>query len=144
MWSSSKLLFAHHYIDHNVIYIYNFQWRNFQYSRTSTPKVQTPWNQADAPLLLESFPKRPRTRSEASQFGGSHKYKQNKTNKLPCFIDRSWSLSFIGILKFLTGCYNFVGAGLSYLLRSNYQYIHLPAGFTKTLPFNPFLWKSRR
>jgi hypothetical protein len=30
------------------------------------------------------------------------------------------------------------------LLRSNYQYIHLPAGFTKTLPFNPFLWKSRR
>jgi hypothetical protein len=25
---------------------------------------------------------------EASRFGGSHKCKQNKTNKLPCFIDR--------------------------------------------------------
>jgi hypothetical protein len=55
-------------------------------------------NRAHAPLLLlllllQSFPKRPRTtRSEASRFGGSHKYKsnQNKTNKtnLPCFIDR--------------------------------------------------------
>jgi len=39
-------------------------------------------------LLHERFPKRPRTQSEASQFGGSHKYKQNKTNKLPSFIDR--------------------------------------------------------
>jgi hypothetical protein len=46
-----------------------------------------PWNQANAPLL-ESFPKRPRTWSEASWFGGPHKYKQNKTNWLPCFIDR--------------------------------------------------------
>jgi hypothetical protein len=46
------------------------------------------WNQAHAPLLLKSFPKRPRTQSEASQFGGSHQYKQNKTNKLPSFIDR--------------------------------------------------------
>jgi hypothetical protein len=36
---------------------------------------------ADAPLLLESFPKRPVY--EASWFGASHKYKQNKTNKLP-------------------------------------------------------------
>jgi hypothetical protein len=35
-------------------------------------------------LLLESFPKRPRRQSEASQFGGTHKY---KTNKLPCFMD---------------------------------------------------------
>jgi len=50
-----------------------------QYWRTSsTTQVQTPWNQADAPLLLllEIFPKRPRARSEASQFSGSHKYKQ--------------------------------------------------------------------
>ncbi len=45
-----------------------------QYSRTSTPQVQMPWNQANAPLLLESFPKRPRSWSEASQFGGSHPY----------------------------------------------------------------------
>jgi hypothetical protein len=33
------------------------------------------WNQAHAPLLIESFPKTPRTRSEASWFGGSHSYK---------------------------------------------------------------------
>ncbi len=37
-----------------------------QYSRISTPQVQTPWNQANAPLLLNSFPKRPRMPSEAS------------------------------------------------------------------------------
>jgi hypothetical protein len=60
-----------------------------QYSRTFAPQVQMPWNQADAPLLLESFPKRPRTRSKASQFTGSHKCKQNKTNKQPSFIDNS-------------------------------------------------------
>jgi hypothetical protein len=37
------------------------------------------------PLLVESFPKTPRTRSEASRFGGTHNYKtkQNKTNYLP-------------------------------------------------------------
>jgi len=29
-----------------------------QYSRTFAPQVQTPWNQADAPLLVESFPKK--------------------------------------------------------------------------------------
>jgi len=55
-----------------------------QYSKTSTPQVQTPWNQADAPLLLkrdqECNLQQP---SEATQFGGSHKYKQNKINKLP-------------------------------------------------------------
>jgi hypothetical protein len=32
-------------------------------------------------LLLKSFPKRPRTQFEASQFGGSHKYKQYKTKQ---------------------------------------------------------------
>ncbi len=36
------------------------------------------WNQAHAPLLVESFPKTPRTRSEASGVDGSHKYKQTK------------------------------------------------------------------
>jgi hypothetical protein len=35
---------------------------------------------AHAPLLVESFPKTPRTQSEASWFGGSHNY---KTNYLP-------------------------------------------------------------
>ncbi len=51
-----------------------------QYSRTFASQVQTPWNQAHAPLLIESFPKTPRTRSEASRFDGSHNY---KTNYLP-------------------------------------------------------------
>jgi hypothetical protein len=53
------------------------------------------WNQANATLLLESFPKRSRTQSEASRFGGSHKYKQNKTNKLPSFIDRWMGMGII-------------------------------------------------
>ncbi len=57
-----------------------------QYSKTFALEVQTAWNQANAPLLLESFPKRPITWSEASWLGGSHKY---KTNKLPSFIDTS-------------------------------------------------------
>ncbi len=52
-----------------------------QYSRTYGTKPM------HAPLLLENFPKRPRTRAEASWFDGSHKYK-TKQNKLPSFIDR--------------------------------------------------------
>jgi hypothetical protein len=46
-------------------------------------------------FLLESFPKKARMRSKASRFGGFHWYKtkQNKTNKLACFID---TLSFLG------------------------------------------------
>jgi hypothetical protein len=58
-----------------------------QYSRTFAPQVQTSWHQAHAPLLVKSFPKTPRTQSEASQFGGSHNYKI-KQSKLPSFIDR--------------------------------------------------------
>jgi hypothetical protein len=58
-----------------------------QYSRTSAPQVQILWNQAHAPLIVESFPKTPRTRFEASQFGGSHNYK-TRQNKLPSFIDK--------------------------------------------------------
>jgi hypothetical protein len=42
------------------------------------------WNQAHAPLFVKSFPKTPRTKSEASRFGRFHNY---KTNKLPSFID---------------------------------------------------------
>jgi hypothetical protein len=45
------------------------------------------WNQAHAPLLVESFPKPPRTQFEASWLCGSHNYK-TKQNKLPSFIDR--------------------------------------------------------
>jgi len=55
---------------------------NIQYSRTFATQVQMPWNQAHAPLLLESFPKRPRTRSEASWFPGCHQYKTKQTNYL--------------------------------------------------------------
>jgi hypothetical protein len=34
-------------------------------------------NQADAPLLVKSFPKIPRTQIEAPQFGGFDSYKTN-------------------------------------------------------------------
>jgi len=69
-------------------FLRNFQlWFNFnfsediiQYSRTFAPQVQTSWNQAHAPLLVKSFPKAPRTQSEASWFGETHSY---KTNYLP-------------------------------------------------------------
>jgi hypothetical protein len=37
-----------------------------QYSRTFAWQVQMPWNQAHAPLLVKSFPNKPRTRLEAS------------------------------------------------------------------------------
>ncbi len=73
----------------------NFQLRHYfilneeiiQYSRTFAPQVQISWNQAHAPLLIKSFPKTTRTRSDSSQFGGSHNYK-TRHNKLPSFIDR--------------------------------------------------------
>ncbi len=51
-----------------------------QFSKTFAPQVQMSWNQAHAHLLVESFPMIPRTRSEASRFGGSQNY---KTNYLP-------------------------------------------------------------
>ncbi len=57
-----------------------FSEKNFQYSRTFAPQVQTSWNQGHAPLPVKSSPKTSRTQSEASQFGGSHNY---KTNYLP-------------------------------------------------------------
>jgi len=53
-----------------------------QYSRTFALQVQTSWNQAHACLLVESFPKTPRTQPEASQFGGCHNYKTKQTNYL--------------------------------------------------------------
>ncbi len=43
-----------------------------QYSRTFVSEVQMSWNQAHAPLLVESIPKTPRTQSEASWFNGFH------------------------------------------------------------------------
>ncbi len=62
-----------------------FSEKIIQYSRTSTSQVQTPWNQTNAPLLLKSFPKTPRTRSKTSSFSGSHEYKQNKTKQTNYF-----------------------------------------------------------
>jgi hypothetical protein len=59
-----------------------------QYSRTFALQVHMSWKQAHAPLLVESFPK---TRSEASWFGGSHNYK-TKQNKLP-FLHRETSVA---------------------------------------------------
>jgi hypothetical protein len=47
-----------------------FNERIVQYSTTFAPQVQTPWNQAHAPVLIESFPMTPRTQSKKSQFGG--------------------------------------------------------------------------
>ncbi len=59
-----------------------FSEKIIQYSRTFAPQVQTSWNQAHAPLLIESFPKTSRTRSEASRFCGSHNYKTKQTTFL--------------------------------------------------------------
>jgi hypothetical protein len=53
-----------------------------QYSRTFALQVQTSWNQAHAPLLIESFPRTPRTWSETSWFYGSHNYKTKQTTFL--------------------------------------------------------------
>ncbi len=50
------------------------------------------WNQADAPLLLESFQRDQEQRSEASWFGGSKKYKQNKQTTL--LHRERWSIEF--------------------------------------------------
>jgi len=71
-------------------FLWNFQLRFnlifseeiIQYSRTFAPQVQRSWNQAHAPLLIKSFPKTPRTQSEASQFSGSHNYKTKQTTFL--------------------------------------------------------------
>jgi hypothetical protein len=60
-----------------------FQWRNhsiFKNFCTASPNVMEP-------VLIESFPTTPRTRSEAFKFGGSHNY-ITEQNKLPSFIDR--------------------------------------------------------
>jgi hypothetical protein len=61
-----------------------------QISRTFALQVQKSWNQANAPLLVESFPKTPRTQSEASQFGGSHNYKTKQ--KQTTFLHREIAL----------------------------------------------------
>jgi len=73
-----------------------------QYSETFAPQVQTSRNQAHAPLLIESFPKTPRTESEASWFSGSDKNKQNKqTTFLHRFCVYIFYLFYIWIHAFL-------------------------------------------
>ncbi len=102
--SCSSRSFQQHPKAHTPLKLWNFQLQflicfsvkkksfNIQELFALLLQVQTPWNQANAPLLLlQSFPKRPRTWSEASQFTGSHhQYKQNKTkqNKQTTFLHR--------------------------------------------------------
>jgi hypothetical protein len=38
-----------------------FNEKNVQFSKTFAPQVQTSWNQVHAPLLIERFPKTPKT-----------------------------------------------------------------------------------
>jgi len=60
---------------------FNFQWRNQSINIQELLRRKS-WNQANAPLLLESFPNKQRTWFEASWFGESHKYKTKQTNYL--------------------------------------------------------------
>jgi hypothetical protein len=61
---------------HTPIPLKNFSYDLIYFS------VKMLWNPAHAPVLVESFPKIPRTWSKASQFGGSHNYKTKKTTFL--------------------------------------------------------------
>jgi hypothetical protein len=71
--SNSSKIFSYNLISFLVKKLLNIQ-------KAFALQVQMSWNQAREPLLVKSFPKTPRTQSEASQFSGSHKY---KTNYLP-------------------------------------------------------------
>jgi hypothetical protein len=59
--------------------------KSFNIQELFALQVQTSWNQAHAPPLLDkSLPKTSsRTPSEASWFGGSENKTKNKTNYLP-------------------------------------------------------------
>jgi len=67
-----------------------------QYSRTFAPQVQTSWNKAHARLLVESFPKTPRTRSETSRFSGSHNDKTKQTTFLHRWILSRYPMAIMG------------------------------------------------
>ncbi len=96
-YQTNSINLAHQDLPNNTKGTFQFLWKFqlrfnlifneeiIQYSRTFAPQVETSWNQAHAPLLIESFPKTSRTRSEASRFSVSHNYKRKK---LPSFIDR--------------------------------------------------------
>jgi hypothetical protein len=69
---------------------FQLQWRNHSiFTNFFAPQVQVSWNQSPCthPLIIESFPKTPRTQSEASWFSESHNYKTEQS-KLPSFIDK--------------------------------------------------------
>jgi hypothetical protein len=53
-----------------------------QYSKTFALQVQTSWNQAHAPLLVESFPKTPKT--------GSHNYKTKQAAHCEMALPKSY------------------------------------------------------
>jgi hypothetical protein len=86
---------AHSNSSKNFSYDLIFSEEIIQYSRTFAPQVQTPWNQAHAPLLVQRFPRRPRTRSQHPglvDLTVTNKTKQ--TNNLPSYINNalhSWS-----------------------------------------------------
>ncbi len=72
-----------------------FSEKFIQYSRTSTPQIETIWNQANAPLLVKSLPKTSRMQSEMPQFGRSHNEKQTKQTKflhtkMACRFWQAW------------------------------------------------------
>jgi hypothetical protein len=69
-----------------ILFYFIFSEKIIQYSRAFAVEVQTSWNQAQALLLVKSFPKTPRTRSEASWSYGSHNYKTKQTTFLHSFI----------------------------------------------------------
>ncbi len=65
---------------------FNFQWRNhsiFKNFCTTSPNIMEP---SRCTPLIESFPKTPRTWSEASWYGGSHSYKTEQMTLL--HVDR--------------------------------------------------------
>ncbi len=63
-----------------------------QYSRTFAPQVQTQWNQAHGHLLVKNFRQTPRSWSEASRFGGAHKYKKHPKTTPATHILWVWCL----------------------------------------------------
>jgi hypothetical protein len=64
-----------------------FSEKIIQYLKTSTPQIETIWNQANhAPLFMESFWKTPRMEYEMPWFGIFHTDKQTK--QIIFFIDK--------------------------------------------------------
>jgi hypothetical protein len=56
--------------------------KSFNIQELLLAKTKHQWNQAHAPPPVKSFPKTPRTQSEASWFNESHNYKTKQTTLL--------------------------------------------------------------